>query len=585
MCGIAGIFGKSEESTLKEMLSVLSHRGPDDEFLVTGKNFNLGSRRLSIIDLENGRQPMSNENENILVAQNGEIYNFANLKKNLKEHNFRTKSDTEVIVHLYEEMGESFVNLINGMFAIAIWDSKKNKGILIRDRVGQKPLYYTFQNKVLYFASEIKSLLCIPNFKRKINFEALYHYLSYKHIPCPLSIFDGINQVPPGSILTFSPASNKIQIKNYWKADFSPKITDIKRATDGLLEHLKESIRLRLVSDVPVGFFLSGGLDSSLVASIAAKERAIKTFTLTYPDKPNEGKLLDEEYARVISKKYGTEHFEEPIKFSYFPKEFPKIISHFDEPFSGTVSTYFLSKLISKHVKVVISGDGADELLGSYLSHRMAIERESKEQWKWRSKLFVFTEEEKKKLYSTAISLKNKVDTNKHLKNYFNRLTARDPLNRILEAEFKSFLPDQVMTFVDRLSMAHSLEVRSPYLDHNFVNFVGGISDNLKIKDGETKYVLKQAALKYLPKEIVFRKKEGFVTPTRPLIKEVEDYVRETLSLGNLKEHGLFKKEVVNKLLNNFYNKKNSKDIQERLSYKILNLLSFQVWYNLYMKK
>ncbi len=584
MCGIAGIFGKSEGSTLEDMLSVLDHRGPDDEFLVTGKNFSLGAKRLSIIDLEHGRQPISNETGNVWVAQNGEIYNFIDIRNTLKGHDFKTRSDTEVIAHLYEEKGEDFVNPMNGMFAIAIWDSKKNEGLLARDRVGKKPLYYTSQNGALYFSSEIKSLLHIPNFERKINFEALHHYLSYKHIPCPLSIFNGINQVPPGSVLTFSPEKNNIQIKKYWEADFSPRTKDINEAKSGLLERLEEAVRLRLVSDVPVGFFLSGGLDSSLVVALAAKERKIKTFTLVYPDESN-GKSLDERSARMVSKKYGTEHFEEPIRFSYFPDELPKIISHFDEPFSGTTSTYFLSKLISKHVKVVVSGDGADELFGSYLSHRMATERGSQEQWKWRSNLFIFTDEEKSQLYSEEIPLLEQTSTSEHLKKYFNGLASMDPLNKILEAEFKSFLPDQVMTFVDRLSMAHSLEVRAPYLDYNFVDFVGGISGDLKIKDGETKYVLKQAALKYLPEEIVFRKKEGFVTPTMPLIGGIEDYVRDTLNSKSLKEHGLFKEEVVKGLLDNFYNKKNSREIGEGLSYKILNLLSFQVWYDIYMKE
>ena len=584
MCGIAGIFGKSEGSTLEDMLSVLDHRGPDDEFLVTGKNFSLGAKRLSIIDLEHGRQPISNETGNVWVAQNGEIYNFIDIRNTLKGHDFKTRSDTEVIAHLYEEKGEDFVNPMNGMFAIAIWDSKKNEGLLARDRVGKKPLYYTSQNGALYFSSEIKSLLHIPNFERKINFEALHHYLSYKHVPCPLSIFNGINQVPPGSVLTFSPEKNNIQIKKYWEADFSPRTKDINEAKSGLLERLEEAVRLRLVSDVPVGFFLSGGLDSSLVVALAAKERKIKTFTLVYPDESN-GKSLDERSARMVSKKYGTEHFEEPIRFSYFPDELPKIISHFDEPFSGTTSTYFLSKLISKHVKVVVSGDGADELFGSYLSHRMATERGSQEQWKWRSNLFIFTDEEKSQLYSEEIPLLEQTSTSEHLKKYFNGLASMDPLNKILEAEFKSFLPDQVMTFVDRLSMAHSLEVRAPYLDYNFVDFVGGISGDLKIKDGETKYVLKQAALKYLPEEIVFRKKEGFVTPTMPLIGGIEDYVRDTLNSKSLKEHGLFKEEVVKGLLDNFYNKKNSREIGEGLSYKILNLLSFQVWYDIYMKE
>jgi asparagine synthase (glutamine-hydrolysing) len=617
MCGICGIFGKKDEETIKKMLVSLSHRGPDDTFYVTGENFCLGATRLSIIDLEHGRQPIKNEDGNIFVAQNGEIYNFPELREQLlaKNHRLKTRCDTEVLVHLYEDFNKNFPKLINGMFAISIWDGTKKKGILLRDRVGKKPLYYLLQNGSLYFASEIKALLQIPGFKKEINLEALHYYLSYKHIPCPLSIFKNIYQLPPASILTFH-LGREPKIEKYWKLSYSPILNiSEEEIVFEITEKLKEAVKRRLISDVPIGFFLSGGVDSGLLTAIAAEvsDSPIKTFTLTYSKESlTEGKKLDREYAQKISKMYGTEHHEEIIGFINFSERLPKIISHFDEPFSGVVSTYFLSELISKHVKVAVSGDGSDEEFGSYLSHRLSfpidnllhskevnlsqynlgiIERldelkdfAEKEDWRWRYKLLVFTDEEKKLLYSPDLkeTIKN-YNTLKHLKGYFSNLTAKDALNRILESEFRSFFPDQVLTYVDRLSMAHSLEIRAPYLDYEFVELVAKIPGKLKIREGETKYILKKVALKYLPQEIVYRKKEGFVTPTFPLIKNLESYVKDRLSIQSLKKHNLFNVNYVQKLLDNFYNKNYPPKIGDNLSYKILNLLSFQVWYELYM--
>jgi asparagine synthase (glutamine-hydrolysing) len=613
MCGICGIFGKSSKSTVRKMLSVLYHRGPDDRFYVTGKNFSLGATRLSIIDVEKGRQPISNEDGDVWVALNGEIYNFPELRTKLaKQHSFKTRCDTEVLVHLYEDEGERFVYTIDGMFAIALWDGKRKMGILVRDRVGKKPLYYTQLDGAVYFASEIKSLLQIPNFKRKINLEALHHYLSYKHVPSPMTIFQGIYQLKPAHYLVYSSERKRIRINRYWKADFSPMkaVKSEKEILDQMERILKKAVKKRLMSDVPIGFFVSGGIDSGLIAAIASKvsPETIKTFTLTYAKHSlTEGKKLDQKYARLISKMYGTEHHEEKIDFSDFPAKFPKIISHFDEPFAGVISTYFLSRLIAKHVKVAISGDGADELFGSYLSHRLAfpiyelrkkrkleknpdlekiknylatiMKLKDDEDWKWRYFLLVFTDEEKQKLYSSKFRQKmKKYSTLRHLKRYFKDLQSKDPLNRILEAEFNSFFPDQVLTFVDRLSMAHSLEVRAPYLDPEFINFVAKLPGKLKIRDGETKYILKKLALRYLPKEIVYRKKEGFIMPLNKwLYEKLENYVREILSEKNLKKHGLFNVREVLKLVDEFYRGK------KELAVKILVLLSFQIWYELYM--
>jgi asparagine synthase (glutamine-hydrolysing) len=380
MCGICGAFGTGDIDTVNKMLPLISYRGPDDEYAVSGEQFCMGARRLSIIDVEGGRQPLCNEEGDVWVAQNGEIYNFLSIRERLLEegHFFRTRCDTEVLAHLYESAGETFYREANGLFAISLWDDRRKKGILVRDRAGKKPLYYTLMEGVLYYASEIKCLLQVPGFQKRLNHEALHYFLSYKHVPHPLTIFEGISTLPPGSALCYQPRL-PLKVTNYLQPDFSPmdgceELTEEELA-DMIIETLREAVRRRLISDVPMGFFLSGGLDSSLSTALAAEMSSgpIETFTLIYgPRDQSEGKLLDLEYARQISDIYGTEHHEETVSSINFKDEFPRIISHFDEPFSGVISTYFLARLIGAHVKVALSGDGADELFASYLSHRIA---------------------------------------------------------------------------------------------------------------------------------------------------------------------------------------------------------------------
>jgi asparagine synthase (glutamine-hydrolysing) len=618
MCGICGAFGSGDLALVRKMCSLIVHRGPDDEHAVADGEFALGARRLSIIDLAGGRQPLCNEDESVWVAQNGEIYNFPSLRESLirKGHHFKSRSDTEVLVHLYEEEGEDLAKALNGMFAIALWDKKKKKGMLLRDRPGKKPLYYLRQGGALYFASEIKCLLLVPGFSREIDLEALHHYLSYKHVPAPLTIFKGIRVLPPAHFLTFDLAADRLEIHRYWTIDMDrlkgePHISE-DEIGERLIEILRNAVSMRLISDVPIGFFLSGGLDSSLSTAIAARisTSRIKTFTLTYPrGQAMEGKFEDQEFARKISRQYDTEHYEEIIDFTDLCEEFPKIISHFDEPFAGVISTYFLARLIARHVKVALSGDGADELFGSYLSHRLAYPlynlnrfRETQdeqfrdfapfdhdmpylerlcepEEWKWRAKLLVFSEDEKRALYSPELREATAgFSSAEHMKSYFSRLKGHDPLNRILEMEFSTFFPDQVLAFVDRLSMAHSLEVRTAFLDPEFISLALSIPGNLKRKQNEVKYILKKAALRYLPAELVFRKKEGFVLPVNQwLLSDMEPYVRESLSTARLKSAGIFSPVAVHDILESFYGGK------KELANRVLSILTFQIWHDLYM--
>jgi asparagine synthase (glutamine-hydrolysing) len=366
--------------------------------------------------------------------------------------------------------------------------------------------------------------------------------------------------------------------------------SDERECADELLTRMRRAVRRRLMSDVPVGFFLSGGIDSSLTTALAAEVTSspVKTFTLTYMGQSTTaGKEEDRRWARWVAERYGTEHHEEEIAIANYPANLRKILRAFDEPFAGVVSTYFLSQRIAQHVKVAVAGDGADELFGSYRSHRMAaetalLEADGEPDWDWRAGLLVMSDDEKAALYSPDVrSALNGVSTREHLRQAFEHLTARDPLNRMLEAEFRGIFPDQVLTFVDRLSMAHSLEVRSAFLDTDVVEYVASLPGSLKIHNGETKYLLKRAAARYFPSEMIHRPKEGFLMPvTQWVLTDLEPWVRDTLSPGRLALHGLFDQVRVGELVDRLY--------QPGADYtavnKVLALVIFQEWYELYFR-
>jgi asparagine synthase (glutamine-hydrolysing) len=593
------------------MLSRQVHRGPDDEHAVRGEEFVLGARRLAIVGLSTGRQPMANEDGTIVACQNGEIYNFPELRPLLasRGHRLRTECDTEVLPHLWEDHGPELTAHIDGMFAVAVWDRKKREGMLARDRCGKKPLYWMRHAGALWWASEAKSLLCVPGFTPKLNLEALHHYLSYKHVPSPLSIFQGVSMLPPGSRLRLREGCEPV-VERYWRLSFAPdpELADYSERdlVDRLLDLLKQGVEKRLMADVPIGFFLSGGIDSTLSTVLAAEmiPGRIKTFTLAYEGgSSTQGKDQDRHWAEWAARKWGTDHHVEVISQGDFPEAFRRILTHFDEPFSGVTSTYFLSQLISKHVKVALAGDGADELMASYLSHRLAgplarhddylrtgqdglirpFEKQpeflarlaSSHDWQWRAKLLTFTESDKAELYSPDVP--RIFDTVAHLRGYFTGLTAREPVNRVLEAEFNGFFPDQVLAFVDRLSMAHSLEVRSAFLDTRLITYLASLPDEWKMREGCTKYLLKQAALRYFPPEMVHRPKEGFVLPINGwLMTSLKEYVRDTLTPRRLSAHGLFRPDVVARWLDDFHGG------QAGMANKVLSLLAFQEWFDLY---
>ena len=625
MCGITGFTGEKNSDLLCAMCRTLSHRGPDSEGYLEDEGISLGMRRLAIVDLESGQQPICNETEDIWTVFNGEIYDHLELRRKLIEcgHSFRTHhSDTEVIVHLYEEFGEEWVTRINGMFGLALWDRKERKLLLYRDRLGKKPLYYSLKNGGIVFASEIKAILKHPRISKELDPEAIYHYFGQKNISAPASVYADIRQLLPGHYLLWRESS--AEVRSYWQADFSPFDREIpeKEAAAEINRLLERAVESRMNCDVPFGAYLSGGLDSSFVVSLMSRHslRPVKTFCLGYEDAPRgqfAGKAQDVSNAKRTAERLGTEHYEYIINAKQFADQMPEILAAFDEPFSGTVSTYFLSILIKQHVKVALSGDGADELFGSYLPQRLAFPIENclrlrgqgKTGWqdlseadkkllvpfdtpgefefvsslgfeetaKWRDRLVVFSHEQRKELLSEEFTPSMSEPC---CENIFQALApelkAQDALNKTLELDQKELLVNQVLPFVDRLSMAHSIEVRCPFLDYRLVEYVNRLPGNLKIKNGITKSILKQAALDYLDEDLVTRPKEGFVQPIYTWM------------------HGSLKKWIIDNVLqlpSTFFNLNYVNNLAEQfqggdqsLNAKIWNLACFNIWYSQCLK-
>jgi len=618
MCGICGFSGKKDEIILKRMADRIVHRGPDEDGFYSDGAASLAIRRLSIIDVASGHQPIHNEDSTLWTVFNGEIYNFQELRKDLeaKGHTFYTDhSDTEVIVHLYEEYGREFVHKINGMFGIALWDRKAETLFLYRDRMGVKPLFYSVVGGTLIFGSEIKAILEHPSCPRVPDLEALYHYFTFKNIPSPLTAFKGISSLRPGEMLEFERGRTVCSV--WWKVVYhEDEHLDEAYAQEKIRSLLEDATRIRMISDVPIGAYLSGGVDSSTVVAFMSRfsARPVKTFALGYEDELKH-KEADLFYARKVSEAFGTEHHEYIMSSSELVGDIDKVIAAFDQPFSGTISTFFLSKLIRKHVVVALSGDGSDEIFGSYLSHRLAqpmyhyarlhqkaaagtlsdqektlfapvemsflkdlYARSGGGEAAWRYFLYPFGDEEKQKFLSTSFREQARgVSSRVMIEEAFNSLTSHDPLNRILEMECHTQFPDQVLAFVDFLSMAHSIEVRSPFLDYRLVEFAATIPGSLKIRNGNVKDILKRSVEGLLPEGITKRPKEGFVLPIFDwMMESLQEYCRDMLSPERLKKHGLLNPSTVMELMNAYFagNKNNAG--------KIWNLMMFQVWWERY---
>jgi asparagine synthase (glutamine-hydrolysing) len=648
MCGICGEieFNRGVNAGLiQRMCKALTHRGPDDEGLVFikdshylemkkpfelplgqgGFEVGLGHRRLSIIDLSTaGHQPMCNEDGKIWIVFNGEIYNFQEIREKLakKGHLFKSKSDTEAILHAYEEWGVKCLDHFRGMFAFAIWDSRQKKLFLARDRLGKKPLVYYHKNGRFIFASEIKAILQDPEVEREVNNIALHHYLTYQYVPSPDTIFEGINKVPPAHYLLYDREGN-IKIERYWRLNFSSNTQtgiDPQNLSEHIRTGLEESVKLRLISDVPLGAFLSGGMDSSLVVGIMAKlsRNPVKTFSIGFEEKE-----FDElSYARLVSNHFATEHHEFIVKPNAV-EILPKLVWHYNEPFadSSAIPTYYVAKMTKDYVKVVLTGDAGDENFAGYprylrskwLIFFLKLPKMLRHdflppllkmiaQFHWREKTFnrlasyiesissnqarnyaeqvkIFNEEEKESLYSPEfMEAMGRIDSFEYLLSKFNETETEDLIEQLLYLDINTYLPEDLLVKMDIATMANSLEARVPFLDHQLMEFIATIPPHLKLKGTITKYILKEAFSDFLPHPILSRKKMGFGVPvSRWFRNELKDYVYEILLDPRTLKRGYFKREGVEHLLNDHIS------LRYDHSSKIWALLFLEMWFRVFI--
>lgn len=561
MCGIAGIYDSVDHTPIpsfliKAMTDSLVHRGPDDDGIYVSGGIGLGHRRLSIIDLEAGHQPMTNEDGTVWVVFNGEIYNFLELKDFLvrKGHIFKSRSDTETIVHLYEEQGEECFSSLRGMFAIAIWDAPNRKLVLARDRVGKKPLFYFYEGSRLAFASEMKAILKVPGVPREMDPQAVSDYFSFLYVPSPKSIFKHIRKVMPGHYLVVS--DKGVQERQYWDISFAHTEERTEEEwCERLIDAYREAVQLRLISDVPLGAFLSGGVDSSSVVALMADlcNKPVTTCSIGF----EEEEFNEIGYAREIASHFNTNHFERIMRADAVGVV-KKLVWHYDEPFadSSAVPTYYVSQVAREQVTVALAGDGGDENFAGYrryyFDHRENTMRAllppairepvfgalasfyPKADWAprifrgkatfenlarspieayFRSVSGFAPELKAQLLHKDIFQELRGYESLDVLRGYYQKADTQDPLSRIQYVDIKTYLTDDILVKVDRATMAHSLEVRAPILDHKFMELAASIPSSLKLRGTNGKYIFKKALKDTLPKAVLTRKKMGFGVP------------------------------------------------------------------------
>jgi asparagine synthase (glutamine-hydrolysing) len=626
MCGVCGIAlkeGEVNDKRLRSMTDVLRHRGPDDIGMIIDKNIGLGHRRLSIIDVKGGHQPISNEDNTIWVSYNGEVYNHSDIRQKLiaSGHLYKTRSDTETLIHLYEEEGLESVAKLRGMFAYSLWDGSKRRLILVRDRLGIKPLYYYFENGNLIWGSEIKAILESGYLKPRIRMGSLPDYLANRYTSGEETLFEGVKRLLPGHILVWE--DGKINIQPYWdlqfiKSDESTNEDDLIQEFRNLFE---DSVRVHLMSDVPLGIFLSGGVDSSAIVAIMSKmvEQPIKTFSVGFQER----EANEFYYARLVSKKYKTDHHEITVSPESFFKELPRLIWHEDEPiaFPSSVPLYFVSELAHEHVKVVLTGEGSDELLAGYARYKKTILnlrlaglyavtvpqvlrrkiRDSIEgvgynfpgkgkvirtflyldpdiQSIYFDNFSVFSRRAIKNLLSPqALEAVNGANPYKMNLNYFNNNNAQNLLDRILYTDIKTYLHELLMK-QDQMSMAASIESRVPFLDHKLVEFVATLPARLKLRFWKTKFILMKAMKDVLPAEVLDRKKMGFPVPIKLWFRNgIFPKLHEYLLGNRAMARGYFNRDYIENLLT-----QHTAGVQDH-SERLWSLLNFEIWNRIFI--
>jgi asparagine synthase (glutamine-hydrolysing) len=616
MCGIAGVVnsepGGVEADTIRRMCQSIVHRGPDDEGTYVKDGAGLGVRRLSVIDIAGGRQPVFNEDKTICIVYNGEIYNFPELRRELESrgHRFLTHGDTEVIVHLYEEMGRDCVNRLRGMFAFAVYDTRNRHLLLARDRLGIKPLHYAFAGGRLLFGSEIKSILAVAPELATIDQQALWRYMYFGYIPDPDTAFLPIKKLPPGHVLEFE--RGKVSIHKYW--DLPEYSTYQPRGEEECLQELEqrlaEAVRIRLIADVPLGALLSGGTDSSTIVALMARASSgpVKTFSIGF----RHADFNEASYARLVAERFGTEH-RELILEPDVAETLQSLTHSLEEPFgdSSILPTYYISRLARQQVTVALSGDGGDEAFGGYERYQVHLQRRTFD-WipEWTGRFY--RDHVHRKLptsvpgrnlaysvslpwserYIEGISLKpfdremallsddfrsaalGDVDPLSAMRRYLDQALARDPLSRVLYLDSKTYLPGDILTKVDRMSMLTSLEVRVPILDHLFLEWVTGLPPEWKMRGKKQKYILTKLAERVgVPKEVLNRPKQGFTLPLGHWMRnELKDLIMSVLMDSSTRQRGYFNAQGVQRLLDEHFQARRDH------SARIWRFLMFELW-------
>jgi asparagine synthase (glutamine-hydrolysing) len=618
MCGICGIVSLAGEAVdpavAGAMNETLVHRGPDSAGAFSEESAALAARRLSIIDLEGGDQPISNEDGRIVVVQNGEIYNHAELRDHLQRlgHQFKTRCDTEVLVHLYEERGTAFVDELRGMFAIALWDRLERRLVLARDRFGIKPLYYRVEGGTLSFASELKALLAVPGCSREIDVDALEAFLAFNSIPAPLTIFREARKLPAGHLLVAH--GGDVKLRRYARP--RPVAADRTRAdgeealAEELRERLRDSVRAHLVSDVPVGVMLSGGIDSSALAALAARESPyrISTFSIGFEERS----FNELEQARLVAEQYSTDHHELVLRPDA-AELLPKLAEAFDEPFadSSALPTYLVSKLASEHVKVALSGEGGDELFGGYYTYvadtlaprvgwlasaaRPLVEllpsSSGKASFDYKAKRFaraahlpalerhhawkeIFSADARAALLDGRHA---EVDPLELYRARYAETEGAEELARLQDVDTGIYLVDDLLVKTDRASMAHSLEARVPFCDTVVAELALALPRSMRVRGLAKKRLLRKAVAPLLPEAIVRGRKQGFSIPAAAWLRgELEPFAREVLSPDQLRRQGVFRPEAVTALLDAHVARR------EDLSRQLWGLIAFTLWFERY---
>lgn len=617
MCGIAGqinIDGRpADRRTLEAMGRALRHRGPDDHGIHAEGSVGLVHQRLSILDLSQaGHQPMTNEDGSLWIVFNGEIYNFQELRQELKEnHIFRSQTDTEVILHLYEELGLNCVSRLRGMFAFAIWDRPRRRLLLARDRIGKKPLFYSVNGRGIAFASEIKALLA-DGASREVDPLAVHHYLTFQYVPAPLTIFRDVKKLKPGHLLVYE--EGKATESAYWSLHYEPKTTlEEPECLDQFRALLEESVRLRMISDVPLGAFLSGGVDSSAVVAIMSRlsSAPVRTFSIGF----KEAAYNELDYARQVAQRFRTNHHEfivEPSAIDILST----LVRVYDEPFadSSAIPTYYVSQLSRQFVTVVLNGDGGDELLAGYGRYALTPTDRLAAHWLsgtarnllgevvaglsagfgrvrnrleralapfsrvYLSRICYFSPSDKQALYNPEFfQLVRSEDSYDLLLRWFETAQASNLLDQLLAVDSGSYLPDDLLVKVDRATMAHSLEGRSPFLDHRLLEFAATLPIDLKIRRGTSKYLLKQAMRGVLPDAVLNRPKMGFGVPIDQWFRgPCRDFLRDTLLSARARSRGYFLPRAIEKIVEAHRRQ------ETNFGYRLYALLMLELWHREY---